>query len=172
MELVRSLGLRYLWVDTLCIVQDDNDTVQRNLDNMALMYANSLLTVIAAHGSDAESGLRPSSPDTPQLPVLHFPHISLRLQPAAGKVGDITQAKWSSRAWTFQEALFSRRCLVFGQQTSWYCRTVTFEESEMEPSRNPAALDPELQEEVRLGLVLQYQVPDLPPHFCFHGQRL
>ena len=170
MDLTRELGFRYLWVDSLCIVQDDHHTLQRNLENMGLIYANSVLTVVSTYGSDAESGLRPSSGSsksaTEQLPVLHLPHIRLQLQPETDNIEDITGAKWSSRAWTFQEAFFSRRCVIFGRETTWYCRTVTFKESEIEPRPNPAALDPDLQEEVRLGLVLQYEVPESLPDFC------
>lgn len=56
-HVVRLLGERYLWVDALCIVQNDENTRKHLIDNMAAVYANALLTVVAAEGKDADSGL-------------------------------------------------------------------------------------------------------------------
>lgn len=57
MSLVRSLGERYLWVDALCIVQDDEASKLQNIDRMAPIYPGAKLTIIAADG-DADYGLR------------------------------------------------------------------------------------------------------------------
>jgi hypothetical protein len=54
---VRQIGERYLWVDSLCIVQDDRDQKHELIDNMDLIFSGALLTIIAATGSDANSGL-------------------------------------------------------------------------------------------------------------------
>jgi len=40
MELVKQLGEKYLWVDALCIVQDDQSTKQSMIDHMHIIYAN------------------------------------------------------------------------------------------------------------------------------------
>ncbi len=58
LRLVSLLGERYLWVDTFCIVQDDEDMKQFHIDSMASIYANAYLTIIAADGKDANHGLR------------------------------------------------------------------------------------------------------------------
>ncbi len=58
MMLVSKLGARYLWVDSLCIVQDDDvDTKQAMISNMNSVYGNAFLTLIAATGRDANAGL-------------------------------------------------------------------------------------------------------------------
>lgn len=58
-EITRLLGERYLWVDSLCIVQDDESGgKQEQLNNMAAIYANASITLIAADGFDASYGLR------------------------------------------------------------------------------------------------------------------
>lgn len=56
-SLVKLLGERYLWVDALCIVQDDNASKQSMIDRMHIVYQNAFLTVIAATGADANAGL-------------------------------------------------------------------------------------------------------------------
>lgn len=40
-DVVQLIGERYLWVDTLCIVQDDAETLQTELDSMARIYTTS-----------------------------------------------------------------------------------------------------------------------------------
>lgn len=54
---VRRIGERYLWVDSLCIVQDDRDQKHGLIDNMDFIFSGALLTIIAATGKDANSGL-------------------------------------------------------------------------------------------------------------------
>lgn len=58
MKLVNLLGQRYLWVDRLCICQDDAQTKHSQLHLMGDIYSNVYLTIIAANGWDADHGLR------------------------------------------------------------------------------------------------------------------
>lgn len=48
--LVQKFGERYLWVDCLCIVQDDEKT-RAQVDHMGYIYSGAYLTVIAATSS-------------------------------------------------------------------------------------------------------------------------
>lgn len=52
-----GIGERYLWVDALCLVQDDQDDLDKGLCVMDLVYERAYLTVVAACGNDANSGL-------------------------------------------------------------------------------------------------------------------
>jgi hypothetical protein len=57
-SLTTSLGYRYLWVDALCIVQDDPSRVKkRYLDQMDAVYNCSALTIAAASGRHADCGI-------------------------------------------------------------------------------------------------------------------
>lgn len=58
MQVVQEIGLRYLWVDSLCIVQD-GDTREKNkaISNMGLVYGAAFLMITAASGPDADAGL-------------------------------------------------------------------------------------------------------------------
>lgn len=57
MLLVKRIGLRYLWVDSLCIVQDSLSSWELNAKAMHLVYGNAYFTICAADG-DATTGLR------------------------------------------------------------------------------------------------------------------
>jgi len=56
-EFICQIGERFLWVDSLCIVQDDRDQKHGLIDNMDLIFSGALLTIIAATGSDANASL-------------------------------------------------------------------------------------------------------------------
>ena len=119
MELCRSIGCRYLWVDSLCIVQDSEEDRRSQIGLMADIYSQSYLTIIAATGDDANSGLSPygglgRQPVIQSLAV-HMPELgsfvgTMSPQRAAQ---DILNSTWASRGWTLQEQSLSRRVLFF-----------------------------------------------------------
>jgi hypothetical protein len=55
--LTKQLGERYLWVDTLCIIQDSKSVRQQTLRDMGSIYAQSLLTIVAGSCSSANDSL-------------------------------------------------------------------------------------------------------------------
>jgi hypothetical protein len=55
-DITHRLGIKYLWIDSLCIVQDDPDDWQRESAQMASIFGSSYLTISASHGRDAEVG--------------------------------------------------------------------------------------------------------------------
>jgi hypothetical protein len=57
MEVVKRLGMRYLWVDALCIIQDDEKDRTKEIYRMDSIYEGSAFTLVAASGIDANSGL-------------------------------------------------------------------------------------------------------------------
>jgi hypothetical protein len=56
MQVVRRLGVRYLWIDSLCIIQDDEDWA-REASYMYDVYSNSYLTISATSANDSSYGL-------------------------------------------------------------------------------------------------------------------
>lgn len=56
-EVTRELGLKYLWIDSLCIIQDSSSDWQSEAATMGDVYSDSLLTVVAASAPDGSVGL-------------------------------------------------------------------------------------------------------------------
>ena len=57
LTLAEALGVRYVWVDALCIIQDSEEDKAAQLSGMGKVYANSLFTIVAASGADSEAGI-------------------------------------------------------------------------------------------------------------------
>ncbi|PVH95284.1 HET-domain-containing protein, partial [Periconia macrospinosa] len=110
-RLCQIIGERYLWTDSLCIMQDDDFQTSNgawsNADKMAqipkmdIIYGASSLTVISACGTDSNAG----------LPGVHL--NSSRVTQTIGKIGDqifvslrddpmdpFWSSTWCQRAWT------------------------------------------------------------------------
>jgi hypothetical protein len=56
-ELVSLIGERYLWIDCLSLVQDDEEDMSDGIAKMDLVYRGAKATVVATTGTDANAGL-------------------------------------------------------------------------------------------------------------------
>ena len=142
---VDMLGERYLWVDALCILQDDQDDLAEQIPVMGQIYARSLVTIMAAASIDSNSGLPGVSTQARSAQRISKPLNGgvllrtcrpkdiLRLEPKWEDVSSSKQkdylknSKWDTRGWTFQEKVLSRRCLFFMQeQVYWECQCASW----------------------------------------------
>lgn len=128
-QLTRDLGLQYIWVDSLCIVQDSGSSFRLNAANMDLIYGNAYLTICAADGEDAHEGLAALDPKRADEPLWAEYREEIRLQVTRPSESVIHASVWNQRAWTFQERILSRRCLVFaGRRVYFQCRSSNMSE--------------------------------------------
>lgn len=116
MGFVQKVGLRFLWVDALCIIQDDESEKARLVHGMDRVYENAVLTIIATTGEDADAGLPGIWPRRREIAPSVISTSGLRLQVAAARcslVERVRHSYWNTRGWTFQEQSLSRRCVYF-----------------------------------------------------------
>ncbi|KAA8909376.1 heterokaryon incompatibility protein-domain-containing protein [Sphaerosporella brunnea] len=130
MELTQRLGMRYLWVDSLCIVQDDLDTKTEAIAAMDLVYGGAFLTVVAATGDNANAGLPGVGPNSRGVQqVIEEVAAELRLSAPPHWSDTLDRSVYDSRAWTYQERFFSKRCLLFlDGQIVFKCRDTAWRE--------------------------------------------
>ncbi|KAJ8066740.1 hypothetical protein OCU04_004130 [Sclerotinia nivalis] len=118
-EVTRQFGSRYLWVDALCIVQDDLENKMREIDRMHIIYAQAEMTIVAATGNGANSGLINIDPvftneDTHPINGSRFTVDPMEMRQ------EVEFSTWFSRGWTFQELVFSKRILYFTPGRTYY----------------------------------------------------
>ncbi|KAF2111123.1 heterokaryon incompatibility protein-domain-containing protein [Lophiotrema nucula] len=144
--LVAELEERYLWVDTVCIVQDDPADKMIQINQMATIYNRAIATIIAMSGHSASSGL-PGVHPTPRHTSSAVIAPGLRIVQRASLAYAINEYNYgtqeyiySTRAWTYQERLLSRRCIIFlKEQLFFRCSTHTISEDRYEPDIGDSA---------------------------------
>ncbi|EDO02734.1 hypothetical protein SS1G_05211 [Sclerotinia sclerotiorum 1980 UF-70] len=135
MTFSQQLGIQYLWVDALCIIQDSDSDKAIQIGTMGTIYAHSKLTLIAASGKNAEAGLpgiqNPRRGKQTQIDISPADtRISMKLIRTLHPHNNgysfshqLEDSEWSWRGWTLQERALSRRSIIFtDQQLFWACR--------------------------------------------------
>ncbi|KAH6716376.1 heterokaryon incompatibility protein-domain-containing protein [Leptodontidium sp. MPI-SDFR-AT-0119] len=122
------LNERYLWADRLCIVQDDPENMQHQIDSMGAIFSSATLVLIAAHGDHMDFGLsgvscrRPISQERDCL-LGQYVGQGVHIE------GADKRTVWHTRGWTYQEAVLARRKLFFhSKQVSYACSEYLFYE--------------------------------------------
>lgn len=143
-HVTKALRFQYLWVSSICIAQDDQVEMAEQLRVMCNIYTDASVCIISAAGVDSRSALPGVGTNRGHLlerSVCVKPGLILGLWPSAlGKL--LENAKWMTRAWTYQELLLSKRCIFFtSEEVFFYCAESAPRESiiESEPTKSPWA---------------------------------
>lgn len=126
----KLLGVRYLWVDALCIIQGDLQDWERESTTMGNVFRNAYLTIAAAAIHSCHESFLAQNVDTLEIPFASrtepkikgtYRLVSRNNQDAEVSCllhsDDETDASgpWKGRGWVFQEIAMSSRLLVFGK---------------------------------------------------------
>ncbi|KAI0880285.1 HET-domain-containing protein [Annulohypoxylon maeteangense] len=133
-EVCRSLDIPYIWIDAVCIVQDDKEDWEREAAQMTDVYQNACLTICTPTSTSCREGfLGPRvSARIPFRSGIDVEVVGFYNIRPCGAIGDIRSAEgdyesfdnsdtgprglsnWWKRGWTFQELALSKRVLLFG----------------------------------------------------------
>jgi len=131
-RVTRALGIRYLWVDCMCIIQDDNgQDWARESDKMFKVYSLSTCTIAAANSGEGERGFLTNRNQYRVRPC-HIPSpfktnskYSFKVMSQyLNKIHDrnVRNSEWFNRGWVFQERMLAPRLLIFTKtQVLWGC---------------------------------------------------
>lgn len=128
--LTRRLGYRYLWIDSLTIIQDDEADWRKESARMEEYYGGALLTIAATSGFTSSDGLFYRKP-VDSVEVCFDGDIKAKIQirqklthllSSRPNTADQEPLHLLSRGWVYQERLLSRRVLHFTpQELQWEC---------------------------------------------------
>jgi hypothetical protein len=126
-DFTASMRHQYLWIDSLCIVQDNEQTKHIQLERMAHIYENAIITLVACSGQNSNSPLL-ESPSEGQSAMPTLPDTFQRTSDAQQIFRDLDNAPWSHRGWTYEEHRLSRRRVYFFRNGIYFhCRRELFE---------------------------------------------
>ncbi|RSL41020.1 hypothetical protein CEP53_013009 [Fusarium sp. AF-6] len=120
-QVTRSLNIRYLWIDSLCIVQGDGGDFDTEAKNMETIFSSAYCVIAASRASGTSSGFLEK----------RSPRQFIRLDEVAGSPHyicqgidnfqhDVVDGDLNKRGWVLQERALARRTIYFTKnQTYW-----------------------------------------------------
>ncbi len=127
-EITRKLSVRYLWIDSLCILQDSALDMRAEIGRMSMIYKHARVTIAASSASAVSEGfLSPRRGTRVSIPFLtpegKFGKVQLRLYPY-----ELSRDQpLNQRGWALQEFLLSPRLLEFGNHDLlWHGQEKTY----------------------------------------------
>ena len=114
--IVNQLGIRYLWIDSICIIQDSAADWELESSQMTDIYGGATMTIFADGAADDNAGMTFTRADSRSSgPISSDGGSFQRL---------VNRSLLSTRAWIFQEKFMSRRILhITSEQMVWECRS-------------------------------------------------
>jgi hypothetical protein len=124
--ITRELGQRYLWIDSLCIIQGEGGDWAIEATKMEAVFKNAYCTIAATSAEDSTKGFLNRSEEK-------YSQYVMVPESSDGKVyictsidddfdGDVMKGVLNTRAWVLQERALSRRTIHFTKrQTYWEC---------------------------------------------------
>jgi hypothetical protein len=124
-RVTRELGVQYLWIDSICIIQHEEDKIDwgKEARRMQEYYSSAYCTIAATSAADYKTGFLKQKDSSKYI----------RIQDASGRrffvcddiddfENDVEKAKINTRAWVMQERVLSRRIIHFAaNQIYWEC---------------------------------------------------
>jgi len=147
-EVTKQLGIDYIWIDAICIEQDNEDDKAAIIADMGAIYSNSILTIVASTNSDPSEGL-PGVSATARMKtqireIVQGLQLAVAFHDNRRPLADVEKSIWNSRAWTYQEWQLSQRMLFFtNSQMCFLCpHSTVFEDTWpiTDPTFKPAPL--------------------------------
>jgi len=136
-KFTRAMGIRYLWIDSVCIIQGNAEDWQREAGLMAEVYSNAVMTMATTRAPDVKEGLFSTPRKLKNERYYGYREIAaehggreFRLFAHNCYVHDDLTFSYDrpllQRAWVFQERFLSPRVLHFClEELQWECRAGT-----------------------------------------------
>ena len=119
----RGLGIQYIWIDSLCIIQNDNLDWQRESAKMTTVYRRAHIVIGASNATaDSEGFLCTRATPTISLGLIHVKLLPPYPKRLVTTLDPVSAEPLSTRAWCLQERYLPRRMLLVGKdQMYWEC---------------------------------------------------
>lgn len=133
-RVISELGIRYVWIDSLCIIQDSSEDWEKESKKMGHIYRDATVTISASVSNRSSAGILNQTPEYHSRPApvglrafqdgKRIEEVTVEWKPAQEESfrGVAEFSPFSSRSWTLQESVLSPRLLYYGKrQIYWRC---------------------------------------------------
>lgn len=111
-KVTRGLGIQYLWIDFLCIIQGKGDDWKDESEKMEQVFASAYCTVAATSASDFNAGFLAEQVGHSGIYVQDHSNRKVYVSKIIANFDDdVEKANLNQRAWVMQERLLSPRTI-------------------------------------------------------------
>jgi hypothetical protein len=129
----RALGIRYLWVDALCIIYGADGDFRTEAPRMEGVFSGAYCTLAASRASDSHSGFLGPRPECDAVIFQRDTEERFYVSKSVDNFqGDIIEGALNRRAWVLQERALARRTIYFAENQAYFecgegirCETLT-----------------------------------------------
>ena len=171
-EITRQLGFRYLWIDALCIVQNDTEDWAQEAGKMASYYGLSTLMISANAAEDSSKGiLNPRKAS--HSPVLGQGKRGFLCPIPLQSHIDIDRSVLATRGWAAQERMLAPRVLHYTkQQMIWECAYGIFYEASDDEGHRPYHNAMYTKSKCQHFVTKAFSQEDTVPHYQDHNTKM
>lgn len=132
-EVSRMIGLRYLWIDSLCIIQGDMDDWRRESARMRGVYSNATVVIAASRATSDSTGFLHPRPVGERIAISYAKdeamtachYLQRVIQPLTPYADPLVSEPLHKRAWALQERYLATRTLFSASHLMfWECKTL------------------------------------------------
>jgi hypothetical protein len=121
-RITRSLGVQYLWIDSLCIVQDDPEDWDHESGLMEQVFSSAYITIAATCSNGTNDGFLKERPKRKYIKMTKGDASYFVCEAIDNFDLDVERAELNKRGWVLQERALSRRTIHFtDKQCYWEC---------------------------------------------------
>ncbi|KAI1859628.1 uncharacterized protein JN550_011936 [Neoarthrinium moseri] len=178
-SLLRSIGISYLWIDSLCILQDSEEDFLQEAEAMGEIYAGSLFNIAASSSDNWKAGLMPECREQDFIPIVHpswaelgeFNALAIIPKRFDASEMAVLGSTLSSRGWIHQEVQLAPATLFCTREQLWWsCLEDTY--CEAFPEGFQDVFEADEYEGYQLGAIRTLIVPELARPSLFKQGKL
>ncbi|KAM0432366.1 hypothetical protein ACHAPT_004908 [Fusarium lateritium] len=131
-KLANTLGIQYIWIDSLCIIQDSKEDWDVEAAHMASVYSQAYVAISATAAKDSSAGLKQDSmlkhpceitPTWTGFDDVEIPTTAVRLIDRTSFCDQVLSQPLFRRGWVFQEWILSPKTLHVASDQLWWTST-------------------------------------------------
>ncbi|TGO55565.1 hypothetical protein BCON_0090g00080 [Botryotinia convoluta] len=132
-RLLQDFNVRYLWIDSLCIIQDSKPDWENEAPKMSQVYGNAFCCIAASSATDGSKGLfSPRNSMVDDILRINLDRAKYPRLPSPVRITILNKDKWlqnireaplNQRGWVIQERALTKRTLqFFDGEVMWKCQ--------------------------------------------------
>jgi hypothetical protein len=123
-NITRQLGIQYLWIDSICIIQGEDGDFDQEAKKMEEVYSSAYCVLAASYAkSQCDGFIKPRTEDREFLTLGRRDKVAVYLCQFIDDFGaHVLESPLNKRGWVLQERALARRTIYFtDKQTYWEC---------------------------------------------------